>query len=235
MARVRERGFTLIELLVTTVIALIVLGGLLLNFQSQYGQYKYQHKRTDAVQDMESVMRLLAQDLENALVVGGNPQITIQPDPYTSPTAATTDLNIILWEPELSFWNNDPALRQSNQYRAERHWQYDAAAQSLKLDRNTRDGGDSPSEALRDVTWFQVWEGAPPAGISDAPPADPYGLTITDDTGAQVVVPQYTVLIEMRVPVGVKGGVKRDVFGNPTADPRLHRYLQMYPMAVVSQ
>ncbi len=231
----RARGFTLVELLVTMVIALIVVGGLMASFQSQYGHYKFQSRKGDAVQDMEAVLRLLDYDLKNTLIVAGAPTIQLIPDPYANPASATTDLYTQVWEPDVAFWNNNAALQAQNNYRAQRHWRYDAQAQSLKLDRNTRDGSDNPSEALRDVTWFQVWQGMPPPGIADAPPSDPYGMALVDETGAAVTSPLYTVLIEMRVPVGYRGGVKRDVFGNATNEPRIHRYLQVHPMIAVSQ
>lgn len=226
-------GFTLVELLVTMVIALVVLGGLLATFQSQYGHYKFQHQQTDAVQDMEAVLRVLADDLKGGLVIAGTPQITIQPDPYTFPGAATTDLYCEVWEPDGSFWGGvDPYTWN---YRAVRHYHYDAAAKSLKLDRNTRDGGDSPTEILANVTWFQVWQGDPYASLVDAPPADPYGATVYDEAGNKVEVPMYTALIEVEVPVGYKGGRKTDVFGNPTTTPMVHRYVQVHPMTALSQ
>ncbi len=227
------RGFTLVELLVTLVIALVILGGLMATFQSQYGHYKFQHKKADAVQDMEAVLQVLADDLRSTLIINGTPSMTIQPDPAVSPAAATTDLYAEVWEPDAGFWGAvDPYTMN---YRAMRHYSYNAAARSLRLDRNTRDGGDSPSEILADVTWFQVWQGDPYTALIDAPPADPYAMTVPDETGAPVVSPLFTALIEMEVPVGYKGGRKRDVFGNATTSPRIHRYIQVRPMTAVSQ
>ncbi|RME33605.1 MAG: prepilin-type N-terminal cleavage/methylation domain-containing protein [Deltaproteobacteria bacterium] len=228
-----HEGFTLVEVLISMVIALVVLGGLLATFQGQYGHYKYQHQQSDAVQDMEAVLRVIGDDLKGALVIGGTPQVTITPDPYTSPSAATTDLKTLVWEPNPSFWGAVDPYTQN--YRAERHYVYDPVAKSLRLDRNTRDGGDSPTEILSNVTWFQVWQGDPYAGLVDAPPADPYGAVLFDEKGNHVTVPQYTVLIEMEVPVGYKGGKKVDVFGNATALPMVHRYLQVYPNTAFSQ
>ncbi|MDX8389503.1 MAG: prepilin-type N-terminal cleavage/methylation domain-containing protein [Mariprofundaceae bacterium] len=62
-----QQGFTLIELMVSMLIAMVVLGGLLLSFQSQYTEYKYQNKRMDSVQDLEFVMRTIADDLRNSI------------------------------------------------------------------------------------------------------------------------------------------------------------------------
>ncbi|RME84246.1 MAG: prepilin-type N-terminal cleavage/methylation domain-containing protein [Zetaproteobacteria bacterium] len=228
----RERGFTLVELLVAMAIALVVLGGLVLAFRAQYGTYKWQNRQADAVQDMEAVLHLIKQDIENSLIVAGSPKITIVPDPATNPTAATTDLRIELWEPDASFWGGNAA---AYKYRAERHYQFDSAAKSLRLDRNTRDGNDAPKEILGNVTWFQVWTGSPPAGTSDGPPADPYGMRVWDEDGHVIASPAYTVLLEVEVPVGTRGARKRDVFGNPTTAPRVHRYLRAYPKAAVSQ
>lgn len=255
MMPLRMRGFTLVELLVTMVIALVVLGGLVMAFQSQYGHYKYQHRKADAVQDMDAVLRLLRQDLEGALVEAGRSSVSIAPDPYANPTLATTDLYATVWEPDLGFWGTGTnavksARRASYDFRAQRHWQYVAASESLKLDRNTRDGSDSPIEALADVTWFQVFPSHAPGGvdpyvdaagqfsgtgIADLPPMDVYGQRLRDSSGSEKAVAQYTVLIEMKVPVGYKGGRKVDVHGNPTPEPRVHRYVQVHPVAAVAQ
>jgi len=100
MKGVDECGLTLVELLVSTVIALIVLAGLLVSFQSQYGEYKYQNKRVDAAQDMEFALSFIAADLQAALVrgaVGVTDPNPVENNNFTG-AAATSSLTFWVWD-----------------------------------------------------------------------------------------------------------------------------------------
>jgi len=244
------RGITLVELLVTMVIALVVLGGLVLAFQSQYGSYKYQQRRADAVQDIESVFALLKDDLDGALIEGANAPVDIYTDPATG---ATTDAYLRIWEPDLRFWAS-AAQRDANAYRAERHWQFDPKAQSLRLDRNTRDGSDRPTEVLSDVTYFRIWRidcSFDPKGVCQPNQPQPSCANGQPFVGAPALIPAgsiynargdlvqgapvYAALVEVKVPVGFKGAAKKDHCGQPTPEPRVVRYLVGAPQTAVAQ
>ncbi len=218
-----SRGFTLIELLVAMLVTLIILGALVMTFRTQYGLYKFQHRKADVMEDSEVVLEMLRDDLENALVQAGVPvRLDIAPAP---PAGPTTDLFVELWEPDLSFWPSQ-AQAQAVQYRAVRHYRFVPAQRSLRLDRNINDGNDAPVEVLGDVVFFQVWraDNPPLCGngqpYRDAPPAPAAAAATT-----------YTVLLELEVPVGTRAGVKMDHCGNPTRAPRVLRYIQATPQA----
>ena len=217
----QARGFTLIELLVAMLVTLVILGALVMSFQMQYGLYKFQARKADAVQDAEIVLGMLRDDIENALTKGGVPmQLTIQPAP---PAGPTTDLFIMLWEPDLSFWPSQAAA-EAAQYRAVRHYRFDPQAKSLRLDRNTNDGSDSPSEVLGGVVFFQVWP-------ANQPPACPNGQPYRDlpPIPPNAAGSTYTVMLEIEVPVGTQAAVKQDHCGNPTTRPYVLRYIQARP------
>lgn len=222
-------GFTLIELLVTMLITLVILGALVMGFQMQYGLYKFQHRKADAIQDAEIVLGMLRDDIENALTQGGVPlKLDIQPP---SLQKATTDLRIVVWEPDLSFWKS---RRQAEafQYQAERHYQFDPQARSLRLDRNVNDGGDRPVEVLGNVTFFQVWQDGPDPAQQGAflpRPTCPNGQPYRDAPPPPPSMLVYTVLVEIEVPAGTRAGVREDHCGNPTALPRVLRYIQARP------
>ena len=228
-----EGGFTLVELLVTMVIALVLLAGLLYSFQSQYGQYKYQNRRVDAVQDLEFVSRFIADDIRGALVLGGVPQVTI-----TNASGVTTDLKITAWEPDASFWGAAPNDAASNQYRAIRHYAFDAANEVLKYDRNTNDGNDSPQPILENVTDFRIFKDTPgvaPTGFAGAPVGLPQARVL-DSQGNPHWVSGYTVLVEVAVEGGYKGASftnARGVDVRTLTDKRkrVWRYVQVHPQA----
>ena len=219
--RRREGGFTLIELMVAMLVTLVILGALVLIFRTQYGVYKFQHRKADAVQDAEIVLDMLRDDIGNALMRSGIPLLLdIRPKPPKSPT---TDLLVMLWEPDLGFWASQ-AQAAAAAYRAIRHYRFVPAAKSLRLDRNVKDGNDRPVEILGNVAFFQVWPAnRPPScaggvGYRDAPPAPANPVQAANT---------YVVLLELEVPVGTRAGVKRDHCNRPTRTPRVLRYIQV--------
>lgn len=226
-----QAGFTLSELLVAMVVALVLLAGLMYAFQTQYGQYKYQNRRADAVQDLEFITRFIADDIRSALVIGGTPQITI-----ANTGGVTTDLRVTAWEPDTAFWGAAPNDAPGNQYRAVRHYTF--VNNVLRYDRNIRDGNDSPQPILENVTDFQVIQDVPgvvPAAFPGAPP----GLamaTVLDSQGNAHQVPGYTILVEVAVEGGYKGASfvnARGVDVRNTADKRkrVWRFVQVHPQA----
>ena len=171
--KAEEAGFTLIELLVSTVIALVILGGLLLSFQSQYSEYKYQNKRVDAAQDLEFVMNFIAEDLQQALVVDpyGVPATDTPSNPPTdydpvenngfAGTAATTSLTFWVWDPVEAVDPNTKVVL--------RKYAYDPATENLGYDRmiGSRDvygnvvaqaDTSASNDILRNVTFFKVFK-----------------------------------------------------------------------------
>ncbi len=238
--RCPESGFTLIELLVATMIALIMLAGLVMNFSSQSNEYSYQNRRIDAVQDMEFSIKFIAEDLRSSLVSPATP-IAITNDPQGN----TVDLQLRNWDQNLDNWGKSvdtvttkTAFAQGENYRAMRHYTYNPATQTLSYDRNSVNitaGGDNPSGILPNVTFFRVFQDVPgsaPVGYTRAP----QGLlqwTVNDPDGNSVQVPGYTILVEISVQAGYKKGVLEDVQGNTTTDKRVWRYVQVHPMNVV--
>ena len=252
MNGVDERGFTLVELLVTTVIALVVLGGLLMTFQSQYGEYKYQNKRIDAVQDMELTLNFIAEDLRGALHSSATTAVNpVETNAFANGTAATTDLYFSVWEPDAAY-TPAPGTQQ-----ARRRYHYDAVNRRLCYDRSILPPGTDNTlaagvcnvnqEVLRDVTFFKVFQdavgvsnsatprgGFTASGIPDALPS----WTVNDMGSATVSVPAYTILIEVAVNAGYKGGSFLDVNGvnvKGTSDPRkrIWRYVQVHPKSAI--
>lgn len=232
----KEAGFTLVEMLITMVIALVIMGGLMLNFIQQYGEYKYQSKRIDAVQNLEFSIRFIANDLRASLrsVSGsptGNHAIT-----GSDPTTA------------LSFWAWDTVNGTTSSRALRRYFftgnvlRYDPEATT-----DSTAGATTSSHAndmLTNVTYFKVFEdgvtsrevsvGVPFSGI----PAALGSLSVNDPSGTPQTVNGYTVLVEMAVDSGYKGGSFLDVKGvdvRTTADgrKRVWRYIQVYPMTVV--
>lgn len=236
----RESGFTLVELLVSTVIALIILAGLIMNFSSQSNEYSYQNRRIDAVQDMEFAIKFIAEDLRSALVSASTPiLVTNDAQGYT------TDLKFRVWDQDLDSWGKSSDtvttkknIAQAENYRALRHYTYDPASQNLSYDRNAvnvPNGGDNPSSILPNVTYFRVFEDTPgivPAGFLNAPAGLPKRL-VNDPDGNGVQISGYTILVEIAVQAGYKEGRLQDVRGNVTTDKRVWRYVQVHPMSVV--
>ena len=221
----RAGGFTLIELLVAMLVTLVILGALVLTFRTQYGIYKFQHRKADAVQDAEIVLETIRDDIENALLLGGAPvKLQIVPVP---PVGPSKDLRIVVWEPDLALWASQ-AQAAAAAYRAERHYRFVPGAKSLRLDRNVNDGNDRPVEILGNVAFFQVWPADQPpscaggGGYRDAPPAPANPVQAANT---------YVVLLELEVPVGTRAGVKRDHCNQATRTPRVLRYIQAAPAA----
>lgn len=221
--RQQEKGFSLIEVLVTMVIALVLLGGLVLNFTQQNTEYKYQNKRIDAVQDMEFAIKFIAEDLRGALSgASGTPAITSAAgaDPYTTALV-------------FHVWSQDEYISATT-YRAVRQYNYDGATLSYDRENTT---GEASTELLSNVTFFKVFVDGTTARGNFSSSGIPAALpTRTLKSPLDVAVanqPGYTILIEMAVDAGYKRGSFVDVKGNDVGiagKKRVSRYFQVYPM-----
>lgn len=225
----QEKGFSLIEMLVTMVIALVILGGLLLNFTQQNSEYKYQNKRIDAVQDMEFAIKFIAEDLRAALISAGTmPAITpgAGADPFTAALV-------------FQVWSQDEFFSAAT-FRAVRQYDYDGA-DILSYDRENSTGVAS-TELLSNVTFFKIFvDGTTARGAftaSGIPAALPTRSLINSSNATISGIAGYTILIEMAVDTGYKQGSFLNVKGvdvRTTADrrKRIWRYIQIYPMSAV--
>ncbi len=242
--RKNEAGLTLVELLVAMVVAMVVLAGLLLTFTQQYGEYKHQSKRVDAVQDLEFAITFVADDLRSALHgMGLDP---VETNGFGSRTAATGDLRFWVWETNAAY---SPDANQ----RARRRYHYDAANETLCYDRQVAVGADDTvtasgscqvdSEVLRNVTFFKVFQDSttPRDAFGDIPAALP-SLNIrnvSDPINRSMSVPAYTILIEVAVDAGYKKGSFVDVLGNDQRPgvgdgrKRVWRYVQVQPQVAL--
>jgi len=219
----REKGFTLIEALVTMVIAMVILGGLLLNFTQQNSEYKYQNKRIDAVQDLEFALKFIAEDLRGALSgAAGTPAITSNAgaDPYTTSLV-------------FQVWSQDE-FTSATTYRATRQYNYDGATLSYDRENST---GVASTELLSNVTFFKVFVDGTTSRAAFAGSGIPAALptrTLPNPLGVAVGnLPGYTILIEMAIDAGYKQGSFVDVKGNDVGiagKKRVSRYIQVYPM-----
>jgi len=258
MNKQAAKGFTLVEVLISIVVAMVIIGGLLLNFISQSGQYRYQDKRGDVSQDLEFALRFIAQDFKsslinvNATLIGGADAattVTITKD--GNGTNPTTYLGFYVW-------SNDVALAPAPVgpvWRVRRCYVYDNsnAGWMIKYDRseNACVSGVAmgASEALigevadgkigMQVRHFRVFEDGLAADDADralyADIPDPLPTkTVYDVGGTGFSMPAFTILIEVEVDAAYKGS-STDVFGNVVANnkKRLWRYVQIYPTTIV--
>jgi len=238
MKGVDECGLTLVELLVSTVIALIILAGLLVSFQSQYGEYKYQNKRVDAAQDMEFALSFIASDLQAALVRGAVG--VIDPNPVENNNFAGAAVTS-----SLTFWVWDTAEAAADLYSevVQRKYQYvyHAGEQRMLLgyDRAiaTKDPGGTintagfadtsswlNSEVMPNVTFFKVFKDdvdlPSRAGFTGVPVPlaarviAPAGMGDLSNPPTTFTVPSYTILIEVAVDAGYKNGSFFNVKGD---------------------
>lgn len=217
----QEKGFTLIEMMVTMLIAMVVLGGLMLNFTQQNSEYKYQGKRIDAVQDLEFAIKFVAEDVRSALM-SGTTTVIITPTPPS--LLVTTNVDFYVWDETFSVTADK---------RAHRQYTYSAANKSLSYDRELTTA--SPGEVLPHVTFFKVFDDAVDArtGFTGIPSAQP-SINLLDP--AVTGVSGYTILIEVEVDAGYKNGSFVDVRGNNvgiTGHKRIWRYIQVYPRTSV--
>lgn len=228
----KQSGFTLIELMVTLVVAMVVLGGLMLNFASQNSEYKYQSKRIDAVQDLEFAIKFIAEDLRGALQSAAL-EISIAPVPPSA--LATTSVDFYVWDVDEAF---------AASKRAHRKYVYDSANKTLKYDREidnaTVGGAESVIEILPNVTFFKVFNDTAEntaAERGDLFSGIPSAQTAIDLINPAVTgVPGYTILIEVEVDAGYKNGSFVDVLGNNVGiagHKRIWRYIQVQPKTSV--
>ncbi|MDX8397056.1 MAG: prepilin-type N-terminal cleavage/methylation domain-containing protein [Mariprofundaceae bacterium] len=243
--RQKQQGFTLVELLVSTVVALVVLGGLLVSFQSQYSEYKYQNKRVDAAQDLEFVMNFVAADLKSSLLT--DPVGLVDPNPTNNNqftgAGASTSLTFWVWDP------SEVGIDVSTKL-AQRLYSFDAVNDTLSYDRiiQSRDNAgtllaraNSPSEILEQVTFFKVFRDdvdVATRGLFSGAPQPLSSRTVLDSQGNSVTVPSYTILIEVGVDAGYKNGAFLDVLGNDQqpgvgdGHKRIWRYIQVQPRSM---
>ena len=246
------KGFTLIEVLISMVVAMVIIGGLLLNFISQSSQYRYQDKRGDVAQDMEFALRFIAQDFKNALI-NVNAPLVGGVDAATLVTIAkdgggvnpTTYLGFYVWD--------DTAA--GDVRRVRRCYVYDNSSGGwmVKYDRNeplcasgiAMNAGEAligealPGNQGMQVTHFRVFQDGLAADDADRAsyagiPASLPTKTVSDAGGRLINMPAFTILLEVEVDAAYKGSAT-DVFGNAVANNKKHlwRYVQVYPSTVV--
>ena len=212
----KEDGFTLIEVMITLVVALVILSGLMLNFSSQNKEYRYQNDRIDTVQDMEFLLKFMAEDLRSALI-----SKDFYADPYANPPATpavniinaglptdtgkmTTSLSFTVWDADASGVGTDK--------RANRVYTYNGA--SLKYGRN-----GIATEIMADVAFFKVFDDSKltpehsRAGIGLPQPLPNRTLKYKNSS---VDIPGYTILMQATVGRGV-----------------VTRYIQVHPLTLV--
>ena len=243
-----ERGFTLIELMITLVIAMVILGGLLLNFTSQSTQYKYQNRRGDAVQDLEFTLRFIARDIQSSLISASSLEATgagvasVKFD--GSASSPSTWLSMNVWDNAATAANNFQAVR-CYRYRAgtgtastlwKLYFNRDNAACSATIALTGFDPVLGESTGMR-VTQFRIFRdgaaGDGRANYTDVPPALP-SKVVSDVQGNVVNVPAFTVLLEIEIDAANKGSAV-DVLGAvlPVGSKRrIWRYVQVYPNTV---
>ncbi len=222
-----EKGFTLIEMMVTMVVALVVLGGLMLNFTQQNSEHKYQGKRIDAVQDLEFAIKFVAEDLRSALISAGT-AITLTDagaDPFE-----TTAISFFVWDETSAAANK----------RAQRQYLYNLGAKTLRYNRDITGmtaaaAAAASREFLTNVTLFKIFNDstARPAAYTDIPSAQA-AIALVNPAAS---TPGFTILIEVEVDAGYKNGSFVDVRGNNvgiTGHKRIWRYMQVYPKTSVN-
>ncbi|MDQ7002037.1 MAG: prepilin-type N-terminal cleavage/methylation domain-containing protein, partial [Ghiorsea sp.] len=222
-----QRGFTLIELMVTLVIAMVILGGLLLNFTSQATQYKYQNKRGDAVQDLEFTLHFIARDIQEALISTTSLEVTGVGTPSVKFDGAgklpTTWLSVNVWD-QLTTNPTFNAALTANNMQAVRCYRYrgavGSAATKWKLYFKSLDANCSPTLPLSGfdallgevqgmrVTHFRVFrDGAVGDGRGNytGVPLALLGKELTDAKGIKFTVPAFTILVEIEIDAANKG------------------------------
>ena len=233
-----QRGFTLVEVLISIVVAMTILGGLMLTFISQSGQYKYQNKRIDTTQDLEFSIKFIASDLRSALIGGAT--IDIYTGGVVEPTP-TLGLQFKVWDKaEADALLVPPVtapaafVADANIGRVTRSYIYDPAGKTLGYDREG--SAVNVREILSRVTYFKVFEDTvtPRGGFLDIPNTLPPINVPGPDSNNPVPTNGYTVLIEVEVDAGVKAGSLIDVRNNVVTTKRIWRYTQVYPMAAVA-
>lgn len=213
----RESGFTLVEVMITMVIALVILGGLLLSFMGQYGEYKYQNKRTDAVQDLEFALRFVADDLRTGMWSSSgdaNATVAFTAVSGTLPPGVTADatgtFTLWAWDAGATGVNGDSA-------RAQRKFVFDFDTETLRYDRiiaTIVDGAysalaDGPDTVLENVTFFKVFEDGVTSrvGYADIPAAlGPLNLGLLNEEGSEVASHNGTSIGEVSVRRSDTGG-----------------------------
>ncbi|MDQ7058013.1 MAG: prepilin-type N-terminal cleavage/methylation domain-containing protein [Ghiorsea sp.] len=201
MVSLNQRGFTLVEVLISIVVAMTILGGLMLMFISQSGQYKYQNKRIDTTQDLEFSIKFIASDLRSALI--GGTTIDIYTGGAVEPTP-TLGLQFKVWdkpEADALVLAGGPAafVADANIGRVTRSYAYDPIGKRLGYDREG--SAVNVREILSHITYFKVFEDTvtPRAGFLNIPNALPPINVPGPDSNNPVATNGYTVLIEVEV------------------------------------
>ncbi|MDX8400311.1 MAG: prepilin-type N-terminal cleavage/methylation domain-containing protein, partial [Gallionellaceae bacterium] len=215
--RQKEGGFTLIEVMITMAIAMVILGGLLLNFTSQSGIYKYQNKRGDAALDLEFTLRFIADDLKNALVTKGNLNSSAAPTTNIFTVAGGTDITSTS---SFAFKVWDTIEGDANE-RATRFYTFSEPVISYDRDSVATQAvqpilGDNTlaNKGLK-VTHFRIFQdgvneaadrventGAANSGYVGLPPSLPpkqVKNAKSKDAGSSYMMPGFTILIEVEI------------------------------------
>ena len=243
-----DSGFTLIEVMLTLVVAMLVLGGLFLNFLSQSSEYKFQDKRVDTTQDLEFAIRFIADDLQAALVLNTSSDLG-GVDAASVAHGASVDGYSTRW---LSFpvWDTVESVNLST-FRAKRCYVYYEGM--IRYDRD--EGGCSAAtvknaaaailgETLNgqrgmQVTYFRIFKDDSAdlgrALYANIPPPLPV-KKVRDAKNNVYYMPGYTILIELEVDSTSEGALK-DVLRQAVTNgkKRIWRYMQVYPAVVTEE
>jgi len=246
---VDERGFTLIEMMIAMVIAMVILGGLLLNFTSQSAHYKYQNKRGDAVQDLEFTLRFIARDIQGALISASSFEVTgVAGDPTSvkldgSASSSSTWLSMNVWDNAVVA--TDKQAVRCYRYRGgtgtvstrwKLYFNRDKSTCSAAIALTGFASVLGESTGMR-VTHFRIFrDGAVGDGrvnYKGVPPALP--VKVVKDAQDNIYnVPAFTVLLEIEIDAANKGAAT-DVLGAALpagSKRRIWRYIQAYPNTV---
>ncbi len=139
-------GFTLVELMVTLVISSLMLSSLFSLYFTYQKHSANNAARIDAVQELDLILKFVAQDLRNSIysVANGDAKAGYSENNNFIGSSATT---------QLDFWSWAPLDALSADGRVKRR--YDISAGTLRYDREASAG--NMSQILQNVTFFKVF------------------------------------------------------------------------------
>ena len=222
----------MIEIMIAMVIGLILLGALLNSFVVQSGEYKYLSKRSEAVKEMDWVLRYMASDMERALIDSSRLNNNIQVLDFDGTGSTSTSfLRFSRWSPSAA-----------GNKRVVHEYTYTSPTLSFNPEVGVAITDpvlgeiDANGRGLR-VTNFRVFQDgftplADRALYADIPPELP---TTRANDSSQVIfdMPSFTIMLEVEIDA-IRGGAPTDVLGNPVQGKRrVWRYIQVYPRTLV--